>query len=268
MRQEGYIVLINETDYDWIMARNFKLRMKQFCFPECIRGQSEAVAYLEWEDVENFCEENLAAAVCYELSGTESSFTLLAYEYGNEKDLRVYFEKMSARGLKDKETTSLGWVNGGTLRLILSKPEDGELHRLEIYPDYSEGFQAAGKKEHKENIIKTSVSWNGSFYGVGSIDNLCLFDSCYWEECEIILKGYPGEYIRCSLTLVIGGELTSKSFLKDIYLNGAEEKHLTVHIAQQTTLILAGTAENLNGAQARADITLTGICKENSQVNG
>ncbi|SHO44587.1 hypothetical protein [Anaerocolumna xylanovorans] len=268
MKQEGYIILINETDYDWIMANSCRLRMKQFCFPECIRTQSEAVAYMEWEDTGDSCKEGLAAAICYELSGTESSFMLLAYEEGDKKDLRVYFENMSARGLKDKEAASLGWMNGGTLRLILSRPEEGELHRLEIYPDYLGNVSSAAKKEGSENIKRNSVSWFGTIAGTESIDNLYLTNDCYWEDCEITLKGYPGEFIKCTLTLIIGGELTEESFIKDIYLNEAEEKQITVHIGQQTTLVLAGTAANLKGMEAKLDITLTGICKEDDQAKG
>lgn len=267
MKQEGYIVLINETDYNWMMSRNFRLRMKQFCFPECIRKQSEAIAYMEWEDETESCGESLAAAICYELSGTESSFMLLAYEDGCKKDLRVYFENLSARNLKDKEMTSLGWVNGGTLRLVLSRPEEGELHRLEIYPDYSDSIHTTDENE-SDKIKKTSVTWMGTIYGIGSIDNLYLNDDCYWEECEITVKGNPGQYLNCTLTLVIGGELTEESYLKDIYLEGEQEKHITVPIGKQTTLILAGSVASLNGAEARADITLTGTCKEINPEKG
>lgn len=268
MKQEGYIILINETDYDWIMARSCRFRMKQFCFPECIRRQSEAVAYMEWEDTGNSCEESLAAAICYELSGTESSFMVLAYEEGDKKDLRVYFENMSARGLKDKEATSLGWMNGGTLRLVLSRPGEGELHRLEIYPDYSEKINITAQKKADDNIKKTSVSWFGTFMGTGSIDNLYLMDDCYWEDCEIILKGYSGEFIKCTLTLIIGGELAEGSFIEDISLSGAQEKHITVHIGQQTTLVLAGNAVSLKGLEAKFDITLTGTCREQERTEG
>lgn len=277
MKQEGYILLINDTDYDWLMSRIFKLSMCKFCFPECIRKQSEAVAYIVWEEMQDTCSERLAAAVSYELSGTESSFMLMAYEEGSKKDLRIYFENMAAKSMNDKVVTSLGWVNGGTLRLLLSRPEEGELHRLEIDSDYGKleldnimeynditdtHMLNVDKKEYHENLKEASKTWFGTFTGMGSIDNLYLKNDCYWDECEIILIGYPGEYIKCTLTLIIGGELTDVSFPEDIYLKGEQEEHLSVPIGQKTSVVLAGTVKSLSGLQASVDITLRGRCKE------
>lgn len=283
MKQEGYIILINDTDYDWIMTRNLRYRMKQFCFPECIGKYSEAVAYIEWEDTIDYCEERLAAAICYELSGTESSFMLMAYETGLDKDIKVYFKNLSARGLNDKETISLGWVNGGTLRLILSEPEEGELHRLEIESNYHDFLhnkeessksqtvkgnpikdEMIGKTEGK--IRKSSVVWMGNFNSIGSIDNLSLTNDCYWEECEILLKRYTGSIIKCTLTLIIGSELKEMSIIDDIYLNTGEEKHLLIPIKNQVSLVLVGTVSNLDEVDTRIDITLTGICRDSTQV--
>lgn len=286
MKQEGYIILINDTDYDWIMARSLRYRMKQLCFPECIGKQSEAVAYMEWEDTIDSCEESLTAAICYELSGTGSSFMLLAYEKGFEKDIQVYFENLCARGMKDREAVSLGWVNGGTLRLILSKPEEGELHRLEIESDYSESIhnnkdylkesitaedkiynEVITGMEDRDGIRKSSVVWMGHFISIGSIDNLCLNNDCYWEECEISLKRYTGSVLKCTLTLIIGGELLKESIIEDIYLNAGEEKHLVIPIKKQVSLVLAGTVSNLDGLDTRIDITLTGVCGDSKQVD-
>lgn len=275
MKQEGYILLINETDYEWILIRNLKIRMKSFCFPRRIKGHTEAVAYVEWEETAAIGEQNLAAAVCYQLYDTNSSFVVLAYEEHESRDLRVYFENMASKDIMEKEIKSLGWVNGGTLRLLLSEPGEGELHRLDISSDYGEDFVPNDIKEELEqlviedsnsgivnnNVIQTSVNWFGEFSGIGSIDNLFLHGTCNWEECIITLQGDPKGNLVFTLTLIVGGELVKESLLKDIYLYGDQTKVFRIPIGKMTSVLLAGTVSSNATYEVSVNITLTGICK-------
>jgi hypothetical protein len=275
LKQEGYVLLINQTDYDWILIRNLKINMKNFCFPGRIKRQTEAVAYVEWEETAAVGSQNLAAAVCYQLEHTDSSFIVLAYEDHESKDLRVYFENMASKNITERETKSLGWINGGTLRLILSEPGEGELHRLDISSDYGEvakaknyikGFEQAERVNNiitPEAVEQTSVNWFGKFKGIGTLDNLYLRASCFWEECVITLQGAKDCNLIFTLTLIVGGELVKDSLLKDIYLYSDQIKILRIPVGKMTTVVLAGTVKSNTTNEVSVDVTLTGICKKN-----